>query len=139
MVLSSNHNVSSSSSSFVQVNLYSVLQHLLSVRNVSNSDKHRLDTCMMKHPGSYHRVYNLHSLHLNLYRYILVEHNMAYLNNMNLSKNRLHNLFVLRMHKHKVLHRIQMMNNHYSRYTLYLNIYKHLLHTFYMYNQLLKL
>ena len=111
----------------------------MSVLCVSNSDKHHLDTYMMKHLGSYHRVYNLHSLHLHLYRYILVEHNMAYLNNMNLSKNRLHNLFVRRMHKHKVLHRIQMMNNHYSRYTLYLNIYKHLLHTFYMYNRLLKL
>ena len=93
----------------------------------------------MKHLGSYHHAYNLHSRRLHLYHYNLDAHNMAYLRNMNLSKSRLHNHVVRRMHKHKVLHRIQMMNNHYSRYTLYLNIYKHLLHTFYMYNQLLKL
>ena len=92
---------------------------------------------MMKHLGSYHRVYNLHSLDLNLYRYNQIVHSMAYLKNMNLSKNRLHNLFVRRMHKHKVLHRIQMNYSHYSRYILYLNIYKHLQHTFYMYTQML--
>ena len=43
------------------------------------------------------------------------------------------------MHKHKVLHHIQMMNNRYTRYILYLGIYIHLLHTFYMYTQMMKL
>ena len=92
---------------------------------------------MMKHLGSYHRVYNLHSLDLNLYRYNQIVHSMAYLKNMNLSKNRLHNLFVLHMHKHIFLSHMQMNYSHYSRYILYLDIYKHLLHTFYMYTQML--
>ena len=139
MVLASNHIVSSNNLSFVLHNLYQVLQRLLSVLCVSNSNKHRLATCMTKHPGSYRRVHNLHSRHLHLYRYTLVLHNMAYLRNMNLSKSCLHNHAVRHMPKHKVLHRIQMMNNHSSRYTLYLNIYKHLPPTFSMYTQLLKL
>jgi hypothetical protein len=137
MVQSSNHNVSSKRLSFVQHILCLMLQHLLSALCVSNSDKHRLDTYMTKHLGSYHRVYNLHSLDLNLFRYNQIVHNMACLRNTNQSKSCLHNHVVRHKHKHICLSRMQTNYIHYSRYILYLDIYTPLLHTFYMYTQML--